>query len=254
MTDTKMDRVFAHAVREELIHGVTKPSRIRHRRRWIGLGIVVGFGVLAGGGTAIAASIWGVPGTPQQTTLIPPEHFTETGTATVVLSAAPAHTNDVQLSLVCLSPGSFTFSDGASVECGPSDIGASSAVSTYDLPAKPGQTSVTITASPGAHWSLTAGWTIKTTTPWGTNGRGQTYGAQNSNGTPDLIAAVATNGKTGYVFAKQLADADGDTAAQHFTSPAQALAWQKVHAGKTTVIPVYESDGTTQIGVFNVGS
>ena len=254
MTDTHMDRVFASAVRDELIAKVAETPKPRQRRLWFGLGILVGFGILAGGGTAIAASIWGVPGSTHVTTLIPPVHVTETGTATVVLGAAPAHTNAVHLDLVCLTAGTFTFSDGASVQCSASDVGSRSDESSYDLSAKPGQTSVTITASADAKWALTAGWTINTTTKWGTNSHGQTYGAQNSSGTPDLIAVDATNGKFGYVFANQLAAADGDTAAQHFTSPAQALAWQKAHQGKTTSIPVFTSDGTTQIGVFSVGN
>ena len=248
-----MDRVFAHAVREELLAEVAKRPRFRHRRLWLGLGIFVGLGILTGGGTAIAASIWGVPGSQQVTTLAPSTHATESGTATVTLGPAPAQTNDIHLELVCLSPGTFTFPDGASVNCGPTDLGGRGAISTYDMSAKPGQTGITITATAGARWSLTAGWTISTTTKWGINANGQTYGAQNSNGTPDLIAVEATNGRTGYVFAKQLADADGTTAAEHFKSPADALAWQKAHQGKTTAIPVYEYDGTTKVGEFVVG-
>ena len=253
MSDIRMGRVFSHAVREQLVAQVERPVRFRHRRLWLGLGVVVGFGILAGGGAAVAASIWHLPGSPQVSSLTPPTHVTETGTATVVLGTAPADTNNVHLHLVCLSPGTFLFSDGAAVTCSASDVGTRSAVTTYDMAAKPGQRSVTITATAGAHWTLTAGWTTKTITKWGTNSHGQTYGAQNSNGTPDLISVEATNGKIGYVFAKQLADADGDTASQHFTSPAQALAWQRTHEGKTTSIPVYESDGTTKIGVFTVG-
>ena len=122
------------------------------------------------------------------------------------------------------------------------------------MAAGPGQTSVTITASPEASWTLTAEWTSATTTPWGKNSRGQTFGAQNSEGTPDLIAVEATNGKLGYVVATQLADADGDTASRSFTSPAQALAWQKAHQGLKAVIPVYKSNGTTRVGVFAVGN
>jgi hypothetical protein len=248
-----MDRVFAHAVRDELISKVAKRSRFRHRRVWVGVGILVGFGLIAGGGTAIASSIWGVPGSQDVVTLAPSTHATEVGTATVSLRTAPAQTNDVHLQLVCLTPGTFTFPDGASVTCSPSDVGGKGAITTYDMPAEPGQTGFTITATPGARWSLTAGWTITTTTKWGVNANGQTYGAQNSNGTPTLIAVEATNGRTGYVFAKQLADADGTTASEHFKSPADALAWQKAHQGETTSIPVYEYDGTTKIGEFVVG-
>ena len=250
----RMNRVFATAVRQELIARASATPRLRRRRLWVWAGALVGAGILAGGGAAIAAGVWNVPGTPQVATLTAPFHVTETGTATVALGVAPARTNNVHLDLICLTAGAFTFPDGASDHCATSDVGTRSAETIYDLPAAPGQTSVTITTTPGAKWTLTAGWTTATTTPWGTNSHGQTYGAQNSNGTPDLIAAEATNGKFGYILASQLANADGDTAARHFTSPAQALAWQKAHQGKTSTIPVYESDGTTRIGVFRVGN
>ncbi|MDQ1572643.1 MAG: hypothetical protein QOH44_202 [Actinomycetota bacterium] len=252
--ETQMDQVFAAAVRAELISRVIEIRKPRRRRLWLGVGVAVGFGVLAGGGIATAAGIWGVPGSQQVTTLTAPTHVVETGTATVPLAAAPTRTTDIHLELVCLSPGTLVFPDGASVSCAATDVGTRSAIATYDMAAKPGQTSTTITtASATTKWSLTATWVTSTTTKWGTNSRGQTYGVQNSNGTPDLIAVEATNGKVGYVFAKQLADADGDTAARHFTSPAEALAWQKAHEGKTSSIPVFESDGTTKIGVFTVG-
>ena len=252
--DAGMNRVFATAVRQELIVRVTATRRLRHRRLWIWTGALVGAGILAGGGTAIAAGIWGVPGTPQLDTLTAPVHVTETGTATVALGVAPARTNNLHLDLICLTAGAFTFPDGASDHCAASDVGTRSAETTYDMAAGPGQTSVTITASPNAKWILTAGWTTATLTPWGINSHGQTYGAQNSNGSPDLIAAEATNGKFGYIVASQLRDADGDTAARRFKSPAQALAWQKAHQGRIETIPVYESDGTTKLGLFAIGS
>jgi hypothetical protein len=254
METVRMSRAFAAAVREQLSVMASATPRRRSRRFWIWTGALVGLGVLAGGGTALASGIWGVPGSPRITTLTAPVHVTETGTATVVLGAAPASTNNVHLDLVCLTAGAFTFPDGASDHCAASDVGTRSAETTYDMAAGPGQTSVTITTSPGASWTLTAGWTTATTTPWGTNSHGQTYGERNSNGTPDLIAVEATNGKIGYVFARQLEDADGDTASRSFTSPAQALAWQKAHPGLNAILRVYKSDGTTKIGVFNVGN
>jgi hypothetical protein len=252
--DARMSRVFAAGVRQELMTRASATHPLRHRRFWIWTGALVGLGILAGGGTAIAAGIWRVPGSPQLTILTAPVHVTETGTATVALGVAPAGTNNVHLDLICLTAGAFTFPDGASDHCAPSDVGTRSAETTYDMAAGPGQSTVTIATAPNAKWTLTAGWTTVTTTPWGTNSDGQTYGAQNSNGSPDLIAAEATNGKFGYIVAAQLSDADGSTASQYFTSTVQALAWQKAHQGQTRAIPVYESDGTTKIGVFNVGS
>jgi hypothetical protein len=84
---------------------------------------------------------------------------------------------------------------------------------------------------------------------WPRNATGQTYGVQgNSSVAPDLIKVLATNGKTGYVYSKQLAALDGPAP----TSPKEALDWQKAHEGETVSIPVYLSDGKTVVGEFDM--
>ncbi|MEY8369799.1 hypothetical protein AALA24_13685 [Anaerovoracaceae bacterium 42-11] len=76
----------------------------------------------------------------------------------------------------------------------------------------------------------------------GINKSGETYGTYFSEGgVPDLIAAVATNGKSGYI--KQV-DLDGKIP----DNPKDALELQKNQ--KSRVIPVYKEDGTTVIGGF----
>lgn len=70
---------------------------------------------------------------------------------------------------------------------------------------------------------------------------------------PDLILAVATNGREGYVYKRDLDAADGTTAMKGFKSPEDALAWQKERGAKTIVIPVYLEDGKTVVGEFEVG-
>ena len=62
---------------------------------------------------------------------------------------------------------------------------------------------------------------------------------------PDLMAVLATNGKHGYSYRKDL---DGPMP----TSPAEASA-SNDRSLRGYTIPVYESDGKTQIGVFQVG-
>lgn len=84
-------------------------------------------------------------------------------------------------------------------------------------------------------------WVIRVDT-WGVNANGQTHGVANDNGTPDLIAAIATNGKTGYVYAHDL-EQPAPTALQSGTPP-----------GQTRTIPVYTSDGHTEIGQFLISS
>jgi hypothetical protein len=86
-------------------------------------------------------------------------------------------------------------------------------------------------------------------TEWPKNARGQTYGsaadAKSPQDEPDLIRATATNGLTGYVLKTDLDGPEPRT-------PEGALSQQAAQAGKDQVIPVYESDGITQIGVFVV--
>lgn len=87
---------------------------------------------------------------------------------------------------------------------------------------------------------------IQFTSPWGVDAHSQIYGIVNDHGTPDLIAAIATNGRQGYIYAVQLA------VAQHMgtpTDPGQA-ATSKDHG--STTLTVYESDGRTEVGQFVV--
>ncbi|HEX3897945.1 MAG TPA: hypothetical protein VHW74_02145 [Mycobacteriales bacterium] len=237
---SEVDEAFATALRDVLVHRVSAQSRHWHRHRGRKLtGGIVGL-VLVGGGTALAAAqLSGPPGSDNVQYVASAVSVTESGTQTISLGPPPSEANRIELRLTCLSPGIFTFADGASVECAQADAGH--AVTTYSLPLVVGQHSTTIKAAPGERWSLVARYADVTTTAWETNASGQTYGVANSNGTPTLIAAIATNGKTGYIYATDL------KAAQPMaTSPAQAATMRPV----ATSIPVYDSDGQTVIGKF----
>ncbi len=79
----------------------------------------------------------------------------------------------------------------------------------------------------------------------GTNERGQTYGTLPdgpNDPIPDLIRVVATNGRTGYCRDKDMLG----------PCPSDAAANTKACL-RGYRIPVYQSDGTTQIGEFVVG-
>jgi hypothetical protein len=64
----------------------------------------------------------------------------------------------------------------------------------------------------------------------------------NANGTPTLVAVIASNGKTGYAYDRDLHQPDP-------ANPSQALAWQNA-APSEVDLPVYASDGETVIGTF----
>jgi hypothetical protein len=250
MTTTEMDPVFASALRDALVAHVEGTARRRRRWRWrLGIGLLGGSGVLVGG-VALAASLL-QPGATMTTPLGRIVTVTRTGTATVDLGSPPNGATGVSLILDCLSAGTFTFPDGSSASCSAADALNRSQTSEVE-PLQPGETSITITTSPTASWTLQAVYVNQVTTPWATNAEGETFGVPNQNGTPDLEAVLIDGGmEEGYVKVSDLSCASG---ADYVHNPAEALAWDKIHTDTSVAIPAYKSDGTTVIGSFVVGS
>jgi len=243
----EIDPVFSVALRAALVeHVVQAAVRERRHRVRVGLGAFLGLG-LAAGGVAAAGNLLPLPGADVASVLAAPLTVTRTGPATVELGVAPEGATHIALDLTCLTAGSFTFDDGARVDCSGSDAGER--VSSYTTPLAPGQHATSIRAGEGDEWRLTATYVHLQSTAWAVNAKGDTYGVENGHGTPDLVAVEATNGSTGYAYATDLAGAEGPT----FTSPADALAWQAAHQGTSASIPVYEADGVTVVGEFVIG-
>jgi hypothetical protein len=177
---------------------------------------------------------------------------TRTGTGTIALGRAPATATDLSLSLTCLSVGTFNFPNGSSMSCSAADLSQtppSDGPASEVMPLGPGVNSVTITTSANATWTLRAMYVNQVTTSWGVNAKGETYGVMNQQGTPDLIAADQ-GGTSGYIKASDMNCASGPKP----TSPAQALEWQSAHQNQSVSIPLYQSNGTTVIGTFILGS
>lgn len=86
------------------------------------------------------------------------------------------------------------------------------------------------------------------------NAAGQTYGLMEVvafDEWPDLVEVVATNGRFGYVERDLL----NETTGGHVSTPEEALKWQRQMDEATWIskeIPVFESDGTTEIGHFEI--
>jgi hypothetical protein len=245
----EIDLVFASGLRNALNAQVHETTRRRRRWRWsLGLGVVIGSSVVAGG-AALAAVLLSQPGARVDTPLANPVIVTRTGTATVDLGPPPLGATDISLTLTCHSAGNFYFPDGSSATCSAAEGRQGSQVSEV-VPLATGQRTATIKASPGASWTLQAVYVNQITTSWGTNGRGETYGVFNQRGTPDLVAVTIDRGSVdGYVSSSDLSCASGGDV----QSPAQALAWDRVSHDTNVVISVYESDGITVIGSFDVG-
>lgn len=247
MSTIEIDPAFSAALRAALVEHVAQTAVRQHRRRVrVGVGAFLGLG-LAAGGVAAAGNLLALPGADLASQLAAPLTVTRTGPATVELGAAPKGATHVTLELTCLTAGTFTFADGVRVACSGSDAATSTA--SYTLPLAPGQHATSIRAGEGDEWRLTATYVHLQSTAWAVNAKGDTYGVENGHGTPDLVAVEATNGRTGYAYATDLAKAEGSG----FTSPAEALAWQDAHQGTSASIPVYEADGATVIGEFVIG-
>lgn len=256
MNQLHVDDVFSDALRAELLARVEKaaPTRTRKRTRfWAGAAVLAGIGALGGVG-ATAAGIFATPGSTQITPLASPVTETHTGTATVRLGPAPEGTTGIDMQLNCLTPGRFTLEDGANIICSQADVGTPQDWSGYTVPFKAGDESITITTSPEARWKMTAQYVDTKITDWAVNANGDSYGAENENGSPDMVAVMATNGTLGYAYRTDLEDANGTTASKTFKSPADALTWQESIKGKTFVIPVYDSTGKTVVGEFVISA
>ena len=252
MSTVEMDSFFATALREALVVAVKDTPRYQRRWRWrIGTGSFVGLTLVAGG-VALAAGLFSPPGAPVDTPLGNVVIATHTGTATIELGPPPATATSVSLSLTCLTVGKFTFPNGSYASCGTADVTNPPDLRQISevVPITSGMDSVTIKTSAAASWTLQAVYVNRVTTPWAINSHGETYGAPNQNGTPDLIAVTINHGATqGYVKASNLSCASGGDV----TSISQALAWDKASANRNVTIPVFESDGTTVIGTFVLG-
>jgi hypothetical protein len=103
---------------------------------------------------------------------------------------------------------------------------------------------VTIKTDPAYRWQLTASYVKQVRTELGVNANGETFGVESpENGTPDLIAVMATNGASGYVYAKELYGGPMPTspedAVKNFNTPRPPRE-----------IPVYLSDGQSKVGIF----
>jgi hypothetical protein len=252
MTTLEMDPVFTEALRGVLAKTVDESSRVRRRWRWrLGASMFAGL-VLVGGGVALAAGVFSPPGAPIDTQLGNFVSATRTGTATIDLGPRPATANDLSLKLTCVSVGTFTFPNGSNLSCDATDVSNSQIFRTASevVPLSPGVDSVTITTRANASWTLQVAYVNQVATSWGVNASGQTFGVQNQQGTPDLLAVVINQGAThGYVESSELNCAAGGDV----QTPAEALTWDKVSANRSVSIPVYESNGTTVIGTFVVG-
>ena len=239
---TQMDDRYASALREALIdHVRTAPARRRRAARRRAFGAAAGLLLVAvAAAGAVATGIVRLPGTPDVAPLAGSTTVTGEGTQTVELGTAPAGTTELEIRLACLTAGTFLTADGASLVCDAADASAGTGAMGWHLAVVPGQHSTVITAGASERWRLVATWARVTDTAWGVNADGLTYGVANGRGTPDLVAAIASNGREGYVYSKDM-------------FPPTPTSLQVGGHSEPRTIPVYTSDGHTVIGQLSTG-
>lgn len=249
-----LDPPFAAALRDELLARVTAAPVPWYRRRpfLIGVGSAAGLAIAGAGGAALADRLT-APGGEEITALAPAVTSTVTGTTTVDMGARPEAATKVRMYFWCLTGGTLQLGGGATTGCSAAEADAASPSGSWvtDLPA--GQTSWTFTADPGATFKVRLEYVSAQTLPWGVNADGKTFGAANEHGSPDLVAVGATNGRDGYAWGADL-DWAGNGGGPPPKTPEEALARQAANLGKGWAVPVYQSDGKTQVGEFIVGS
>ncbi len=253
MSDLQVDEKFSRALRATLTAEVqkTKPAtRTRKTTRvWAGTAVFVGVGLVGGVGGA-SAGLFELFGADKVTPVAPAVETTYTGTSTVDLGTPPADATGIQMKLTCLTPGEFEYQDGSSNSCTQEDVSGQTNWAEYLVPLLPGQHSVSFSAAADSRWQLRAQYVSQEVTAWGSNPDGTTFGVKNDNGTPDLVAVEATNGKRGYVLRSKLEEADGTTASQSFKSREEALAWQAARGNGPVSLLVYDQSGKLVVGEY----
>ena len=239
MTATGMNPTTAEALRAQLVDYVAASRPRNGRRRVRTASIVLLIAGVAGTSTAVAVDQLRSPGDDLVTQLTDPVNGTRTGSGVVELEDAPPGADHLSIQLVCMSPGTFVVKTGPTLTCGAGEVGTATSWTEQLRETKP---SFSIETDSGARWRVSISFASVTTTPWETNAAGETFGIPNKNGTPDLVAVTATNGRNGFVHS---ADLLGPVPA----NPAEALE-EQAHRSASIEFPVVTSDGVTQIGKF----
>ena len=206
-----------------------------------------------------------IPGQPVITVVGDPTSLTVTSPVELPLTNRPTEATHVRVTITCLTTGTITWGTDPSgnnpaSSCTATDAGTASGTAWLDLPLDESTTTLFVNPEGKATASVTMQYVNYVPTLLGVNEHGETYGSGASDqGQPDLILVETTaadgNALQGYVHATALNSFSPDHATPP-SNPDEALAWQEERDQKYPngwEVPVFESDGTTQIGTFHVG-
>jgi len=190
------------------------------------------------------------PGMPIISLLGAPIGVAVTDDVEVPLTDRPGGATHVRIAITCTSAGTFYWgveptklddpADNVSLICDDQDMARPTAPTTwFDWPIGEGADYAFVKPSTGATATLTVQYSNQVPTRLGINANGETYGASGSpQGEPDLIAVIGTapNGDSVFGYARS----------RDVNPPAADSLGERE-------VPVFESDGTTQIGTFRLG-
>ncbi|KQP55619.1 hypothetical protein [Agreia sp. Leaf283] len=255
MTAPQMSDSFAKAFRQALVTHVDAPTYDRRRhRRWVLGRVIAAFTLLASTATAAATGVLVLPGGTQVTPVSSFVTGTYAGTETVHLGPAPDDANGIVVSLHCLTPGYLGLPGGTVVSCAADDLTGSDAQPDFVYDVIPltdaSDGALIVTAPPESNWTVLAAYSTSTGSEWATNGNGESYGAISETGPPDLIAVRSADGATGYIRRSDLERAVVTVVANSATGATDGITGAPADAASGSSLPLYDSDGTTQIGEF----
>lgn len=285
MSIPRFSEARSAAIREGLVAEVeTTPPR-RSLRGWRNFAVFALSGALVGG--AVSGAAWAVrdAAEPDGDRLVPAETaHTEDGVAAdaavpapegtipgmpivslleggasavvgdplaVSLESAPRGTTHVRVTVQCLTAGTLYWGqdpggNNPSMSCGDADAGAPSSTSWYDFDLAEGRA---LYLSPeSGRFAVSWQYLNLVPTAWGMTASGQSYGVALPDGrVPDLVAVigVAPDGSRVEGYASSTALESGPRP----RTPEEAATWKS----QSFEVPVYASDGVTQLGVFHVG-
>jgi hypothetical protein len=241
--NTTLDPTFAAALRSQLVALPSLPPR-RSRRRvaFISAGVL---GAVSLGSVAVAAlRPAGDVATPP---LAPPVILNGVGPAKVVLPAAPGKATYLRIELTCYdgtrcnTPGGGVGGPATSPKVQRDALPLTSAPDPHNAqklePVNPA-VGLPIDVHPGTHRRLYAVYTNNFNPDPAPVGNGLTLGIASNEAPPDLIPAVASNGKPGWISYHALTD----------KAPVQLTP----DGTRQAPIPAYDDDGETVIGSVDV--
>lgn len=219
-------------------------------------------------GEVVAAPPGTTPGEPIVSALGPPITQTVTQPTQLELTDRPDAATHVRITVTPVSAGSLSWGTDAagnnpSASWGAADIAAATAstASTWsDVPLDESTRTLYLRPTGGLSATVSLQYLVYVPTHLDVNAGGDTYGLEGGpDGVPDLVLVVADTPDgglaEGYARATDLNAFSPDHPGEPST-PEEALAWQAERDEAYPDgwdIPVFESDGVTQIGTFHIG-